>query len=95
MISSILKCGLPRVAVVVIPNRGDRDRHRLMLEGASVVRFANKFLDAYKKEKNLVFMAIYIGYAGATDRYILYQNKGSQKVCAHALHIKIIHKILR
>jgi hypothetical protein len=50
------------------------DFFRLMLQGASVVRFANTKLDAFKKEKNFVFVAIYIGYNGQVERYLLYQN---------------------
>jgi len=57
------------------------DHHRLMLQGASIVRFANTFLDAYKKEKDFIFVAIYISNTGMMDRYVLYQNKGSKKVC--------------
>ncbi|KAF8480135.1 hypothetical protein DFH94DRAFT_692479 [Russula ochroleuca] len=47
----------------------------------SIVRFANTFLDTYKKERNFVFVAIFIGDIGLADRYVLYQNEGSQEVC--------------
>jgi hypothetical protein len=40
------------------------DLIRMMLQGASVVRFANTKLDAYKKKKNFVFVAIYIDSSG-------------------------------
>ena len=53
------------------------DLHCLMLQGASIVRFANAHLDAYKKEKTFVFMAIFITSYGAAKRYLLYQEKGS------------------
>jgi hypothetical protein len=52
------------------------DFSRLMLQGASVVRFANTKLDAYKKEKNFVFMAIFINNKGLVERYLLYQDGG-------------------
>ncbi|KAH9080330.1 kinase-like domain-containing protein [Lactarius deliciosus] len=50
-----------------------------MLQGASVVRFANT-LDTYKNEKNFVFVAIFISGAGQADRYVLYQKKDSDNV---------------
>ncbi|KAH9052905.1 kinase-like domain-containing protein [Lactarius deliciosus] len=52
----------------------------MMIQGASVVRFANTTLDTYKNEKNFVFVAIYISGNGQADRYLLYQKKGSNKV---------------
>ena len=48
---------------------------RLMLQGASIVRFANTKLDAYKEQKNIVFVAIYIDNSGKVDRYLLYQDE--------------------
>ncbi|KAH9052933.1 hypothetical protein EDB83DRAFT_2265766 [Lactarius deliciosus] len=78
-----LKFDLPRMAVEVDSNSPDRpamDHHRLMLQGASVVRFANTTLDTYKIDKNFVFVAIYISGDGHADRYVLYQRKGSDKV---------------
>jgi hypothetical protein len=86
----VLKFGLPRVAVEVNSNSPDRptvDHHRVILLGASIVRFANTFLDAYKKERNFVFLAIFIGDTGLVDRYVLYQKEGSQEVRTHALYI--------
>ncbi|KAH9168836.1 hypothetical protein EDB89DRAFT_1559152 [Lactarius sanguifluus] len=78
-----LKFGLPRMAVEVDSNSPDRpavDHHRLMLQGASVVRFANTTLDTYKIDKNFVFVAIYISGDGQAHRYVLYQKKGSDEV---------------
>ncbi|KAH9168843.1 kinase-like domain-containing protein [Lactarius sanguifluus] len=49
----------------------------MMIQGASVVRFANTTLDTYKNEKNFVFVAIYISGSGQADRYLLYQRKDS------------------
>ncbi|KAH9160311.1 kinase-like domain-containing protein [Lactarius sanguifluus] len=70
------------MAVEVDSNSSDRpaeDHHRLMLQGASVVRFANT-LDTYKNEKNFVFVAIFISSTGQADRYVLYQKKDSNDV---------------
>lgn len=85
----ILKFGLPRLAVAVNSNPPDRpaeDHHRLLIQGASMVRFANTFLDAYKKERNFVFVAIFISDTGVADRYFMYQEKDSNKVCTRALY---------
>ena len=46
-----------------------------MLQGASIVRFANTMLDAYKQEKDFVFVAIYIESNGQANRYVLYQDE--------------------
>lgn len=84
-----MKFGLPRVAVEVNSNPPDKpavDLHRLMLQGASVVRFANT-LDAYKNEKNFVFVAVFVDNTGLTDRYVLFQRVGSRKVRALSLYI--------
>ena len=64
-----------------------------MLQGASIVRFANTKLDPYKEQKNFVFVAIYIGFAGEVQRYLLYQNekKDPHKVRKHALYILKSH----
>jgi hypothetical protein len=57
------------------PQTGFRVRFfRLILQGASIVRFANATLDAYKKEKNFVFVAIIISATGLVERYLLYQD---------------------
>ncbi|KAH9052928.1 kinase-like domain-containing protein [Lactarius deliciosus] len=49
----------------------------MLIQGASVVRFANTTLDTYKTEKNFVFVAIYISVYGQAHRYVLYQRKDS------------------
>ena len=84
----VLKFGLPRLAAVVNSYSLDRpavDHHRLMLQGASIVRFANTFLDAYKEKRNFVFVAIFIGDLGLADRYFMFQKTGSEKVHSRAL----------
>ncbi|KAH9057593.1 hypothetical protein EDB87DRAFT_1015282 [Lactarius vividus] len=78
----VLKSGLPRVAVEVNSRPLDQpaaDHHRLVLHGASIVRFANAFLDAYQEQRDFVFVAIFIGDTGLADRYFLYQREGSRK----------------
>ena len=58
-----------------------------MLQGASIVRFANAHLDAYKKEKTFVFVAIFITATGQAIRYFLFQKKDSRVVCTRVLYI--------
>lgn len=69
------------------PNEDPVDFYRLILQGASVVRFANTMLDAFKQEKTFVFVAIYINSRGLVERYLLYQNKkvDPHKVCTHIM----------
>ena len=86
----VLTVDLPRVAVEVNSHSPDRppvDHHRVILQGASVVRFANTFLDAYKKERNFIYVAIFISDIGQVDRYLLYQKEGSRRVRTHVLYI--------
>ena len=49
--------------------------------GAAVVRFANKFLDAFLKEKNFVLFAFFIHDNGDAIRYTLFQKQNDQAVC--------------
>ncbi|KAH9003154.1 kinase-like domain-containing protein [Lactarius hatsudake] len=75
-----LKFDLPRMAVEVgstLLGQSAVDHHRMLIQGASVVRFANTTLDTYKTEKNFVFVAIYISVYGQAHRYVLYQRKDS------------------
>ena len=91
----VLKFNLPRVAVEVnsySPDRPPVDHHCVVLQGACIVRFANTFLDAYKKKKKFIFVAIFINDTGEVMRYLLYQKKSflqeaSQEVRSHALYI--------
>ena len=74
----ILKHNLPRLAVEVnstqTPNEPQLNLIRLMLQGASIVRFANTNLDAYKENRDFVFVAIYIDNKGKAERYLLHQE---------------------
>jgi hypothetical protein len=45
-----------------------------MLQGTSIFRFANTKLDAHK-EKNFVFVTIYIDSNELVERYLLYQDE--------------------
>lgn len=84
----ILQSGLPRLAVEVNsypPGRPATDKYCLKLQGASLIRFANKYLEAYKEKRDFVFIAIYIDDVGQAVRYILYQTKSSDKVSTHIL----------
>ena len=65
------------------------DFFRSMLQGASIVRFANTKLDPYNEQKNFVFVAIYIGFTGEVERYLLYQDvkKDPHKVRTHVRYI--------
>ena len=56
------------------------------MQGATIVRFANTFLNTYKTEKSFIFIAIFIGDTGVADRYLLFQDRNSDKVLyLHAL----------
>ncbi|KAF8258396.1 kinase-like domain-containing protein [Lactarius quietus] len=72
----VMKFDLPRLAMEADLHS---DRYpvyyiRLMVQAASIVRFANT-LDTYKKEKDFVFVAIFIFRAGVVRRTLLYQNR--------------------
>ena len=71
----------------ISPDRPPADLYHLVLQGASIVRFANAHLDAYKMKKTFVFLAIFITATGQADRYLLYQKEDSRKVCTHVLYI--------
>jgi hypothetical protein len=79
----VLTSDLPRLAVEVnsiSPDKQPLDRYSMLVQGASTVRFANSFIDAYKVHKDFIFVAIFIDDAGGADRYLLFQ-KGSRTVC--------------
>jgi hypothetical protein len=54
---------------------------RMLLSGATVVRFANKFLDRFMAAKDFVLFAIYIWDDGRVTRYSLYQEPNNPEVC--------------
>ncbi|KAN0127875.1 hypothetical protein V8E53_014322 [Lactarius tabidus] len=79
----ILNSTFPRVAVEVnshSPGRPPADRYRMVIQGASVVRYANTYLDAYKDERNFIFMIIFIDGTGEVNRDLLYRTETSNTV---------------
>ncbi|RXW20231.1 hypothetical protein EST38_g5621 [Candolleomyces aberdarensis] len=71
----VMRGGLPRLIVEVDSQVSCQDRIRMLLQGVSVVRFANEHLDAFRKEKNFILVAIFIYSDGSAERSILYQDK--------------------
>lgn len=77
---------LPRVLVEVnstaVPafGRTPPDLVRMLLCGASVVRFANGFMDPFRQHKNFVLAAIYIPQSGVVSWRTLYQNRNQTEV---------------
>jgi hypothetical protein len=85
MISS-LNSKLPRLIVEVnskpkkTPPDKPGDLVRMLLMGASVVRFANRFLARFKERFDFVLFAIYISDDGTATRYSLFQKQGDNNV---------------
>ncbi|KAI9437875.1 hypothetical protein F5148DRAFT_1021303 [Russula earlei] len=75
------KSRLPRLLVEVDstsrvyddPNRKPVDLIRMLLAGAAVVRFANKFLESFKG-RDFVLVAVYITSKGVASRYTIFQD---------------------
>ena len=85
----VSKLNLPRLLVEVNSKPKQEwpsDLVQLLLSGAAVVRFANKFLDRFSVAKDFVLFAIYIWDDGTVTRYSLYQEPNNPKVCC-ALYI--------
>ncbi|SRR6266403_2602210 len=80
----VSKSRLPRLIVVVNskPKKDwPEDLVRMLLSGATIIRFANKFLDRFKAAKNFVLFAIYIWEDGKVSRYSLFQKPNDPRVC--------------
>ncbi len=80
----VSKLMLPRLLVEVNSNPKENwpsDLVWMLLSGAAVVCFANKFLDGFKAAKNFVLFAIYIWEDGKVGHYSLFQDRNSPKVC--------------
>jgi hypothetical protein len=59
----ISKAEVPRLLVEINSTSTERwppDLIQMLLTGAAVVRFANKFLNAFRNEKNFVLCALFI-----------------------------------
>jgi hypothetical protein len=84
----ILKSNLPRLLVEVnsTPTLDwPPDLTRMLLQGATIVRFANEFLD----EEDFVLVAFFIDYNGSVTRYTLYQGI-NRVVCSASYKIKFV-----
>jgi hypothetical protein len=57
------------------------DLIRILLQGAAIVRFANKFLDKFMENEDFVLCAIYIWDHGKATRYSLFQKSNNPEVC--------------
>jgi hypothetical protein len=53
----------------------------MLLSGAAVVRFANKFLDRFAADRDFVLFAIYIWSDSKASCYSLFQMRDSPQVC--------------
>jgi hypothetical protein len=53
----------------------------MLVLGAAIVRFANKFLDDFTTNKNFVLFAVYIWDNAEVARYALFQGSDSAEVC--------------
>ena len=69
----VLKFDLPRVAVEVDTLSQEKDKHHLMVQAVSMVRYANT-LRAYKEKKSFIFVAIFISHKALAERYLLFQQ---------------------
>jgi hypothetical protein len=56
------------------------DLIQMLLTGASIVRFANRFLDTFMA-KDFVLFAIYIWEDGKVTRHSLFQEPNNPVVC--------------
>lgn len=73
--------GFPRLIVEVnsIPQEDHpTDRTRMLLQGAFVVRFANKFITTFKRK--FVLITFYIAASGIAEQLTLFQEEGSSAV---------------
>jgi hypothetical protein len=53
----------------------------MLLTGATIVRFANRFLDRFMADKNFVLCALYVWDIGEVTRYSLFQELHEPEVC--------------
>lgn len=80
----VSKSTLPRLLVEVNSKpRKDmpEDLVRMLLMGAAIVRFANRFLDRFMADKNFVLCALYVWDAGEVTRCSLFQELNKSEVC--------------
>jgi hypothetical protein len=80
----VLKSTLPRLLVQVNSKpkkERPEDLIRMLLTGAAIVRFANRFLDTFMAKEDFVLLAIYIWDNGKVSRYSLFQVLNNPEVC--------------
>jgi hypothetical protein len=73
----ILQSNLPRLLVEVNSHPKKlwpENLIRLLVQGASVVRFANKFVEKFKRKKDFVLFAMYVWDNAKITRYALFQE---------------------
>jgi len=64
---TVLKYSLPWLLLEVNstkPDEPQHDEYRMLLQGASMVRFANECLKSYKANKGFTLIAVYISING-------------------------------
>ena len=74
----ISSSGLPRLLVEVNSTLQDSwhmDLIRMLTMGAFIVRFVNKFVSAFCKEKNFTLCAMFLWDNGAATRYTSFQQQ--------------------
>jgi hypothetical protein len=79
----VLKSSLPRLLMEVNSKpkkEWPEDLIRILLQGAAIVRFANKFLDKFMENEDFVLCAIYIWDHGKATRYSLFQKSNNPEV---------------
>jgi len=85
---------LPRLLVEVnsISTTMDwpEDRIRMLLSGASIVRFTNKFLRTFQEDKKFVLVAIYIRQNGEAIWHTLFQLANDPSVCCTFYTSKLV-----
>ncbi|KIY49881.1 hypothetical protein FISHEDRAFT_72509 [Fistulina hepatica ATCC 64428] len=100
----VLTSNFPRLIVEVnsVPTSNadaefPKDLVRMLLQGAATVRFANRFLKAFMKDKNFVLVAFYIRAQGIVDRFILFEekNKSSCKVFYRKVNLNLDKAVQR
>ncbi|KAI0291834.1 hypothetical protein BC826DRAFT_464934 [Russula brevipes] len=77
---------LPRLLVEVnsiLTSQVPPDLIRMLITGAFIVRFANKFLGAFKEAKDFVLCAIFVWDDGDASRYTLFQHSQHNQVYYH------------
>ena len=57
------------------------DLIRMLLSGASIVRFTNKFLKPFREHKKFILVAIFIRNDGGASRYTMFQLEDNRSVC--------------